>query len=115
MSTPENEKIGGGETNHEGDGGEKKQEGELGDEEMQHEEGGEKQEEEGGKEQEGEDQVDPLPSLLVLELECPVCLSSMVGSAPAPPATLDLSATAVEGLLSTGPTPSSSNISLVGF
>ena len=39
MSTPENEKIGGGETNHEGDGGEKMPEGEGGDEEKQYEEG----------------------------------------------------------------------------
>ena len=95
MSTPEDKNIGEGEGNHEGDGGEKKLEGEGGDEKKQYEEGGENQEEEGGKEQEGEDQVDPLTSLLVLELECPVCLSPMVGSAPAylPVATPALPAT----------------------
>ena len=92
MNTPGHEKIGGGEGNHEGDGGEKKlegdggekkQEGEGGEEEKQCKEGGE--EEEGGKEQEGESKVDPLTSLLLLELECPVCLSPMVRPAPAPP------------------------------
>ena len=84
MSTSENEKNDGGEETHEGDKGETKQEGEGEEEARQGEEGGESLEGEGGKEQEGEggeEQEDPLISLLVPELECPVCLSTMVGSA----------------------------------
>ena len=94
----EDEKMEGGENHEEGGGEEKKQEGEGGEKDRQNEEGGEKpegvdgkeQEGDGGGEQEGEEggvvQEEPLTSLLVLELECPVCLSPMVGSAPAPPA-----------------------------
>ena len=45
-------------------------------------EGAEKMEKERGEEKEGGD--DPMTSLLVSELECPVCCSSMVGNIPAP-------------------------------
>ena len=94
MSNGEDEKMGGGEKHCEGGAEEKKLEGEGGEKIRHGEEGGEnpegedgkEQEGEGGEEQEGEEGVvheDPLTSLLVLELECPVCLSPMVGSAHA--------------------------------
>ena len=69
-------------------------------------EGGEEKEKERGEEKEGGD--DPMTSLLVSELECPVCCSSMVGNIPAPltaPAPAPAPAFAPSPAPTTEPTP----------
>ena len=80
-----------------------------GGEEMPEGEGEMKKTKEVGEEEEKEGGDDPMTSLLVSELECPVCCSHMVGNIPAPltaPAPAPLIAPETPPAPATAPAPS---------